>query len=59
MYLNIITMANTTGTKCDQSGIYQCSTHPSYTIALSKGETFPPCQSGSAHGTTWILVRKA
>lgn len=52
---------NTTGHICQQSGIYKCSTHQTYTISLSKGEVFPPCHpvGGTAHGTTWILVMKA
>ena len=49
-----------TGEKCTQSGVYKCSTHPTYEIPLSEGETFPPCNSGGqSHGATWILVRTA
>ena len=48
-----------TGTKCQTSGVYKCSTHPSNTIPLSKGETFPPCSVNGGHSAIWILVRKA
>lgn len=47
----------TTGQTCTQSGIYRCSKHSSKEIALSKGETFPPCSYDGGHGATWILVR--
>ncbi len=48
---------NSTGTKCTKSGKYKCSTHPSYVIFLSKGETFPPCNhNDKGHGTNWILA---
>lgn len=50
---------NTTGTKCTQSGVYRCITHPSNEIPISKGETFPPCSYGKGHSTTWVLVRLA
>ncbi len=52
-------MSYTTGQKCPTSGVYKCSRHPSNTIPLSKGETFPPCSWGGGHGATWILVSKA
>jgi len=48
-----------TGQKCTQSGVYKCSQHPSNTIPLSKGETFPPCSLGGGHSANWILVRLA
>ncbi len=48
-----------TGQICPESGVYKCSKHPSNTIPLSKGETFPPCSCGGGHGATWVLVRKA
>jgi len=50
-----------TGYICQQTGVYKCKEHPNVEIALSKGEKFPPCTrpGGAAHGTTWILVRKA
>ena len=45
-----------TGQKCTRSGIYQASgCGCSVRIALSNGETFPPC-SGCRHAVTWILV---
>ncbi|MCC6816176.1 MAG: hypothetical protein IT267_07175 [Saprospiraceae bacterium] len=46
---------NRTGEKCKQTGIYYCQSHKSNEIAIAKGDTFPPCQTGGAHGTTWIL----
>jgi len=52
-------LSGKTGEKCQESGVYYCSTHIANTIPLSKGETFPPCRSGSGHGATWILKSKA
>ena len=52
-------MSGSTGQKCTKSGVYKCKTHPTNTIPLSEGETFPPCSRGEGHGTTWILVREA
>lgn len=52
-------MSGSTGQKCQQSGVYRCSTHSTSEIPLSKGETFPPCPLGGRHGTTWVLVRAA
>jgi hypothetical protein len=52
-------MSGTTGQTCQQSGIYKCSLHPTNTIPLSKGETFPPCSRGDGHGATWVLVQEA
>jgi len=51
-------MTGSTGEKCQQSGIYYCKSHTSNTIALSKGDTFPPCSDGR-HGATWVLRHKA
>lgn len=48
-----------TGTTCQESGVYRCSTHSNQTIPLSKGETFPPCSEGGGHSTNWVLVSKA
>lgn len=46
-----------TGEKCTISGKYQCTQHPAYTIYLSVGETFPPCNhNGNSHGATWKKV---
>lgn len=48
-------MTGTIGSKCPKSGIWQCS-HPHHEqIALSVGETFPPCSGGSGP-TTWTLI---
>jgi hypothetical protein len=44
-----------TGGTCPQSGIYANDCHAKQ-IALSKGETFPPC-SGCHRAATWRLVR--
>ena len=44
-----------TGHKCSQSGIYQNSCH-SKRIALSVGETFPPCSS-CLKAANWYLVQ--
>lgn len=52
-------MTGRTGEKCQVSGIYKCSTHPTNTIPLAKGDTFPPCSRGKRHGATWKLVRRA
>lgn len=52
-------MQGRTGETCRESGVYKCNTHPSNTIPLAVGNTFPPCSLGSGHGTTWVLVRKA
>jgi hypothetical protein len=46
---------NSTGYKCQRSGIYQSSCC-SARIALSYGETFPPC-SGCDGGASWTLVQ--
>ena len=45
-----------TGQKCTRSGIYQgvCSHRPQ--IALSNGDTFPPCSPGR-HAVTWRLIQ--
>ncbi len=44
-----------TGETCTVSGIYYCSIHSGYTIKISRGETFPPCNYGGGHGATWII----
>jgi hypothetical protein len=42
-----------TGEKCQQSGIYQSTCSDNLQIALSKGDTFPPCRN---HGNvSWVL----
>lgn len=50
-----------TGGKCQESGVYKCSTHPKNTIPIAKGNTFPPCSHGvnGGHSATWVLVYKA
>jgi hypothetical protein len=45
-----------TGTSCPRSGIYQGDDQHHEQIALSKGETFPPC--GDCHRpVNWTLIR--
>jgi hypothetical protein len=51
-------MSGRTGEKCQQSGVYYCSTHTKQTIPLAVGNTFPPCAE-TGHATTWILKMKA
>jgi hypothetical protein len=46
---------NSTGHKCQRSGIYQNDCHAER-IALSFGETFPPC-SKCRRGTNWTLIQ--
>lgn len=45
-----------TGYKCQRSGIYQAECVHRTQIALSKGDTFPPCQRGD-HAVNWVLIR--
>lgn len=45
----------TTGQTATQSGVYAAACCR-YEIALSKGETFPPCRN-LHYGVTWTLVR--
>ena len=52
-------MQGHTGEKCQVSGVYKCSTHPSNTIPLAVNNVFPPCSQGTGHGTTWVLVQRA
>lgn len=49
-------MSGTTGHKCQQSGIYESVDRCSKQIALSKGDTFPPC-GGCHNAVTWLLVQ--
>lgn len=49
-------MNGKTGGICQVSGKYKCSEHPSNTIPISKGETFPPCSWGGGHSANWIFV---
>lgn len=50
----------TTGQKCETSGIYRgdCPAEATHKreIALSHGDTFPPCAQCS-RAVTWTLVR--
>lgn len=44
-----------TSTKCTQSGIYVSNCSDAIQIALSKGDTFPPCRN---HGSvSWRLIQ--
>lgn len=47
-----------TGQKCEESGVYQCSSCKQQTIPLSKGETFPPCAT-ERKAVNWVLIRRA
>lgn len=47
-----------TGQKCTTSGIYRGDCSCAKRIALSKGETFPPC-SGCYKAVNWTLVTAA
>jgi hypothetical protein len=49
------TMTGSTGHKCPKSGIWQGGDVHAERIALSVGETFPPC-SGCGGGVTWNLI---
>ena len=44
-----------TGEKCQQSGLYDSDCHTKQ-IALSKGDTFPPCRTCS-RSVTWTLTQ--
>lgn len=52
--------AGKTGENCQYSGIYRCSEHDFMEIALSEGETFPPCKGGdgTGHAAVWKLMRR-
>lgn len=41
--------------QCTQSGIYESSCSDKLQIALSKGDTFPPC--GKHGAVAWRLIR--
>ena len=45
-----------TGSKAQQSGIYRSDCRDRYEIALSVGETFPPCWA-CHRAVNWRLVR--
>jgi len=44
-----------TSEKCQQSGIYASSCSDRTQIALSKGDTFPPCRNHGA--VNWSLIQ--
>lgn len=48
-------MTGSTGHKCPRSGIWQTTDACRTRIALSNGDTFPPC-AGCKRGVTWMLV---
>jgi len=43
------------GAGCERSGRYQCSTC-SHTIAVKKGDKFPPCSACGRKDISWKLV---
>lgn len=45
-----------TGDRCLRSGIYQGDCPDKEQIALSKGETFPPCRQ-VRRAVNWTLIR--
>lgn len=45
-----------TGDTCQRSGIYQGDDEHREQIALSRGETFPPCKH-CRRAVNWTLVR--
>ena len=45
-----------TGQSCQRSGLYQAQCIHRTQIALSQGETFPPCGPG-LHAVDWTLVQ--
>lgn len=47
---------SSTGQKCEQSGIYQGQDSCRVEIALSKGDTFPPCGQ-CRKAVTYRLIR--
>lgn len=49
-------MSGSTGHKCPQSGIWQGDDEHHERIALSYGETFPPC-SGCRRAVNWTLIQ--
>lgn len=50
------TVTGRTGHKCPRSGIWQGVDAHRQRIALSLGETFPPC-SGCGGGIAWSLIQ--
>jgi hypothetical protein len=50
-----------TGDTCQQSGLYSgtCSNHHVKQIALSKGERFPPCNTGTCSGAVIYTLKTA
>ncbi len=59
MSFTTVTASGKTGTVCQKSGPYKCTTTPSVTIFVSKGDKFPNGpKTGSTTGqaTTWVMV---
>jgi len=48
-----------TGEKCQTSGIYtgSCHNHHVKEVALSVGNTFPPCNTGSCSGAVTYTLK--
>jgi len=58
--------SGSTGTVCEHSGPYKCSTHPEIIVSFQRGQKFTPCPaavetsktSGEGHPTSWVMVRE-
>lgn len=50
-----------TGEKCDTSGIYNanCNNNHIKQVALSKGDTFPPCNTSGCSGAVNYTLSQA
>ena len=49
-----------TGEVCRLSAVYRSRCHPGLEVELDEGALFPHCSAGGrAHGTVWLLVRRA
>ncbi|MCI0661393.1 MAG: hypothetical protein L0220_09995 [Acidobacteria bacterium] len=55
------TVSGKTGTICQRSGPYKCTTSPQVTIFVKRGQKFPlGPKTGSTKGqfTTWVMVKQ-
>ena len=60
--------SGSTGTVCQYSGPYKCSTHPDIIVSFQRGQSFSACpvavdlrkaETGAGHSTSWEMVREA